>query len=269
MARKSNFEELVGVAALLPWYVALLLAVISYFGFHHLSLLAPPHNHQEMGKLLLIGFSAAFQYLAPLIFICGAIHSFFYDRRKRTIFNRQTDLQSIRNLSWQEFEWLVSEAFSRQGYRVTERGGRGPDGGVDLELRKDGCKTIVQCKRWNATEVGVSLVREAYGVMTAEGADECIFVSSGVYTKNAQQFANGKPIHLITGKGLLELIQGIKLPDKFHATSIKDAAVPTCPDCGSGMIRRTAKRGPNAGGMFWGCQQYPYCLGTRTVEDVI
>jgi hypothetical protein len=26
MARKSNFEELVGVAALLPWYVALLLA---------------------------------------------------------------------------------------------------------------------------------------------------------------------------------------------------------------------------------------------------
>jgi hypothetical protein len=37
----------------------------------------------------------------------------------------------------------------------------------------------------------------------------------------------------------------------------------TCPRCGSGMVRRTANRGPNAGGNFWGCSRFPQCRGTR------
>lgn len=36
-----------------------------------------------------------------------------------------------------------------------------------------------------------------------------------------------------------------------------------CPRCGSGMIRRSASRGPNAGGSFWGCSRFPQCRGTR------
>lgn len=36
-----------------------------------------------------------------------------------------------------------------------------------------------------------------------------------------------------------------------------------CPRCGSRMIRRTARRGINAGGQFWGCSRYPACTGTR------
>jgi len=37
----------------------------------------------------------------------------------------------------------------------------------------------------------------------------------------------------------------------------------TCPRCGSGMVRRTASRGANAGGNFWGCSRFPQCRGTR------
>lgn len=36
-----------------------------------------------------------------------------------------------------------------------------------------------------------------------------------------------------------------------------------CPRCGSAMVRRTARRGRNAGGSFWGCSKYPRCKGTR------
>jgi ssDNA-binding Zn-finger/Zn-ribbon topoisomerase 1 len=36
----------------------------------------------------------------------------------------------------------------------------------------------------------------------------------------------------------------------------------TCPQCGSHMVLRTARRGRNAGGQFWGCQTYPRCKGT-------
>ena len=38
---------------------------------------------------------------------------------------------------------------------------------------------------------------------------------------------------------------------------------PTCPSCGSRMVRRTARKGRNRGGQFWGCPRYPACRGTR------
>ena len=32
--------------------------------------------------------------------------------------------------------------------------------------------------------------------------------------------------------------------------------MPSCPECGSDMIIKTARRGRNAGGQFYGCSQY-------------
>ena len=37
----------------------------------------------------------------------------------------------------------------------------------------------------------------------------------------------------------------------------------SCPKCGSRMVKRTARRGYNAGSQFWGCSRYPSCKGTR------
>ncbi len=38
-----------------------------------------------------------------------------------------------------------------------------------------------------------------------------------------------------------------------------------CPRCGSGMVKRLAKRGRNAGSYFWGCSRYPVCKGTKNI----
>ena len=40
-----------------------------------------------------------------------------------------------------------------------------------------------------------------------------------------------------------------------------------CPKCGSLMVLRTAKRGPNAGGKFYGCSRYPNCKATIPFES--
>lgn len=39
-----------------------------------------------------------------------------------------------------------------------------------------------------------------------------------------------------------------------------------CPKCGSEMVLRTAKRGDNQGGKFWGCSNYPECRGIVNVQ---
>lgn len=48
------------------------------------------------------------------------------------------------------------------------------------------------------------------------------------------------------------------------STSPSSSSVPTCPQCGSRMVRRLAKRGRNSGNYFWGCSRFPQCRGTRS-----
>jgi restriction system protein len=175
--------------------------------------------------------------------------------------NSDSQYDPIKNMSWQNFETLVSAFFREQGYTVIDRGGMGADGGVDILLKKDGKKIIVQCKHWKTYKVGVNIVREQFGIMTAEGFDEAIIVTSGNYTREAKEFVKNKNITLITGERLKEIIRkGVKLPLESE-TKIVSSAPPNCPRCSSVMVERTAQKGNWAGKIFWGCPNFPKCKG--------
>ena len=45
------------------------------------------------------------------------------------------------------------------------------------------------------------------------------------------------------------------------STTQEHEQVPDCPKCGQSMVRRTARRGANAGNEFWGCSEFPRCRG--------
>src|SRR5579859_8155413 len=59
-------------------------------------------------------------------------------------FEQQSGVESLRRLSWQEFERLLGEVYRRHGYEVRQRGGPVADGGADLELRNGDEKLLVQ-----------------------------------------------------------------------------------------------------------------------------
>ena len=42
--------------------------------------------------------------------------------------------------------------------------------------------------------------------------------------------------------------------------------VPVCPKCGAPMVLRTATKGDNKGGQFYGCSQFPKCRGIRQIH---
>jgi restriction system protein len=46
-----------------------------------------------------------------------------------------------------------------------------------------------------------------------------------------------------------------------------DPEAPACPKCGEPMRLRSARKGPRAGGKFWGCTNYPACDGLLDVES--
>lgn len=93
-------------------------------------------------------------------------------------------------------------------------------------------------------------------------------VTSGVFSAEAQGFAQGKPIDLV---GRTELAQwlGHRVDDQSAEAaplspdlSVADP-VPLCPQCGQLMRRRQAKTTSGLGQLFWGCSQFPRCRGTR------
>ena len=54
-------------------------------------------------------------------------------------------------------------------------------------------------------------------------------------------------------------LSGMQMDNKQPESAEKSS--PRCPKCGSEMVLRTAKRGDNQGGKFWGCSKYPECRG--------
>lgn len=275
MARRkktSPIEDLLDIASSINWKISLAIAILSYFFFHYFAIQALPvatdlHSAtNSLPKQLFITFSKFLQYVIPVIFIIGACVSTIRNKKRIKLLDEQSGIESIRDMSWQEFELLVGEAFRRKGFAVRENGGGGADGGIDLVLTKNGKKSIVQCKRWKTFSIGVPLIRELYGVMTSERANDCIFVSSGNYTAEARLFAENKPIWLIDGSELLEMVAGVQVRPNIKKTSAYQQPVatsPECPLCGSAMIKRTARKGANAGNEFWGCSLYPGCRGTK------
>lgn len=276
MARKRNqstFEDLIDIVALFPWWVGIILAAVFYFWLHHVA--STPVVVDQQGQMSAVmtqamykGLATGGQYVLPLICIIGAGLSALGRRKRKQLLddvNASPAVSALNEMSWQEFEMLVGEAFRRKGYAVAETGGGGADGGFDLVLRKGGEKFLVQCKQWKAYKVGVTTVRELYGVMAAEGAAGGFVVTSGVFTQEAKSFAAGKNIGLIDGAELKAVIKGI--PQQRPATTAHSApqsapavnANQDCPKCGGAMVKRTARHGANAGKAFWGCSDFPRC----------
>lgn len=273
---------------MLPWWAGVGLALLAYLLLHRLAAqplvvaTQPGQANALATQALWKGLATAGQYLLPLIFLAGAGLSAWRRKVRQGLVTEVVQSHAsdvLDGMSWRDFEKLVGEGFRLQGYRVVETGGGGADGGVDLVLSRPGTngseKFLVQCKQWRALKVGVDVVRELYGVMAARGAAGGFVVTSGRFTDEAISFANGRNVTLVDGPKLRELIRhayadaGQSAPRGYAGSAYSPKPTPdqavACPLCSKPMVRRSAKRGANAGTEFWGCTGYPACRGTRPI----
>lgn len=134
---------------------------------------------------------------------------------RRHVRERQND--QLANLDPLEFERVMANYYRRQGYEVEECGtggtGRGFDGGIDLKLRRAGEYVVVQCKRHNAYQLTHNPVHELLGVAGTEGADRCILVNTGEFTRYAWEVAAKNPkLQLIDGSELRRMLPELACP---------------------------------------------------------
>jgi len=215
--RKSGLlQNVFELVAMLPWWIGVLTAIGLYLGLHLYASqpVAPATTKTQIASSISTTFfvtvAGVLQYVLPLVCLAAAAASAWRASKRKSLVQGVTSSRSAASLdamTWQEFELLVGAAFRQKGYKVTELGGAGPDGGVDLLLVKGGETTLVQCKQWKAFKVGVDVVRALYSVMAAKGAANGIVVTSGVFTKDAQDFARGRNVTLLAGEALFAMLQ--------------------------------------------------------------
>lgn len=277
--KTSAYEEFIVLTSKLPWWMDLLLAIVSFFVLHGIAsgptpvITAPGQMGAAATHGMLTMFAMFGQFLIPLAFGVAAAISGVGSIRQRKVYENvksHPTVAAMDEIGWEDFERLIAEYYRRKGFTVRRQGGDGPDGGVDLVLRKGKEKYLVQCKHWKAYKVPVQLVREFYGVMASHGADGGYFVTSGIYTEEALAFAKGLNLELVDGLKLRLMIDTAR-----RTTVVTDIQLgaelaeilPVCPVCGGNMKKRIARRGKHTGEEFWGCTKYPKCRGVSDISE--
>jgi len=147
---------------------------------------------------------------------------FLYKLRKgwksfqnKSLLKKNRTLKKLKYLSWDDFELLTMELFSKMGWKVQGNEKKGADGGVDIwmykkSFSKKDISAIVQCKRYEDAFVTIKVIREMYGLMHEHQVDEAYIVTTSRFTKECHPFVEGKKMTLIDGKTLVKLIE------KYH-----------------------------------------------------
>ncbi|MPY59070.1 restriction endonuclease [Streptomyces spongiae] len=132
------------------------------------------------------------------------------------------------------FEGLVADLFRAMGMQaVTTQ--RSNDGGVDVDALDPtpirGGKIVVQVKRYRGT-VPPTAVRDLYGTVQDAGANKGVLVTTSGFGPGSHTFANGKPLELISGAELVDLLHRHGLRGRLGGGSGRAAAqpAPTSPD---------------------------------------
>lgn len=128
-------------------------------------------------------------------------HAEFIRREEERIEEEELEEKRKREDYWKslsgiKFEEELSALYEKNGFDVYLTPTTGDDG-VDIILRKDGKKIIVQCKA-HKNPVGVEPARALYGALMHLKADNAILASRSGFTSGVFNFVRNKPITLVS-----------------------------------------------------------------------
>ncbi len=202
-------------------------------------------------------------YLALILFLAAVI-VFAAKKISKARFKKvnewHTDrelINKLRQMPPAEFEDYIADLYDSLGYK-TEVVGGSHDGGIDVIAKKNNITYFIQCKKFITAKVAWPDVRDFYGALADHlfGA-KGIFITTNVFTPEAEQFARDKPIELIDSDGLVGLI---KLSQENKKAIVQGGLL--CPKCKGRLLERIGKHGS-----FLRCENFPVCMYTEKIKE--
>lgn len=173
----------------------------------------------------------------------------------------------LKELNDEEFEKMIAMIFKQRGYSILDDIDNPK---VDIALQMNGKTTFVQYIHWREHHVDAATLERFYNAIDDEPNSNGIVITTGIFNPEALEFVSGKSLMLIDGVDLSQMIDVLTSSDQEELEDLMDETEeieempelePLCPICSQKMIKRTARKGKNAGSTFWGCSQFPNCRG--------
>jgi len=206
-----------------------------------------------------------FSYLYSGIFFLISIVSLIRKstrKKEASSVEERKSFSDLQELSWNEFRDYIICLFEKLGYSLD--GNAGPsDKRADLKLKNNTGTSLVCCKKYYVKKIPLSMVFEFYMSMIREPALELgYFITTGTFTREARDYAEGKPLILIDGDRLRDFVRiadSIDARERAAIQSNLNKTGYTCPACGEQMFLRAVTSGSDTPTQFWGCSAYPVC----------
>jgi len=147
--------------------------------------------------------------------------------RDRLRIRRSEQRDTLLDLSPRDFETATARLFEKMGFEVRQTR-QSSDGGWDVELVRGSERILVECKRYNPDRaVGRPALQKLHSAAITEGASGAIAVTTGRFSRHAQEFAQTVGIRLVDGEAL-----GRQLLDIYGSGQGRDVAFGMCTSCG-------------------------------------
>ncbi len=139
--------------------------------------------------------------LALLIF--GLLREVRRQRMLQLISHGGRNASDVFDSSTPRFEDMALELYRSLGYAARRLGPRGRIGGDILLHGRDEHTWLVQCRGWRGP-VGEDAVREFHDAVLTRQAEGGILITTGVFTRQARDWAEGKHVSLMEGDEFLQ-----------------------------------------------------------------
>jgi len=203
--------NIIDFLAQIPWWVSVTLSASFYV---LLKFIVPYFETQStLVSDVHVSLGPVFAPVVALALLSPVTFSLLKSNRKKKLNDLKEEIQSIQELPWQEFKEIVEEAYRRTGYITLENSTYSADPSVDLVIRKSANLYLVQCRYWLNRKLGIREVKNLFSLMQDKQASGVFLLTTGIFTNEARHYAAGRPINLVDGIELVELL------DKVHNTS--------------------------------------------------
>lgn len=201
MRKDLNFIDFL---AQIPWWLSVSLSVTFYVV---LKFVVPYFEAQSiLVNEVHVSFGPVLAPIVALAFLSPVPFSLFKFNRKKKLQDFKEEIQSIQDLSWQEFKEIVAEAYRGSGYIIPENNVFTSDPSIDLIMRKGAKLYLVQCRYWQNRKLGKREVKNLFTLMHDKQASGVFLLTTGIFTNEARHYALNRPINLVDGIALLKLL---------------------------------------------------------------
>ncbi len=188
----------------IPWWISVTMSASFYLVLKYL---VPYFEVQStLVNEVHVSLGPVFAPVVALAILSPVTFSLLKSNRKKKLQALKEEIQLIQGLSWQEFKKLVADAYRQSGYTIMENSAFTTDPSVDLVIRKSANLYLVQCRYWQNRKLGIREAKNLFSLMHDKQASGVFLLTTGIFTNDARHYAIGRPINLIDGIELVELL---------------------------------------------------------------